>query len=399
MFFLGERRFVIIQRPSETPYRLPLMNRLTATSKRVAKWLLMRSASGRKVVFDRETRRILQASQRKDARLAWQPVASAPSRRYDASGAQIQERLYLIGGYSDLQHVNPFVDVLDLKRCRWVERFDMSPAMAHHHHGIATDGDRFVYCVSGQFGPRCSPAIPRSVVLDVTTRQWSELPPLPDPRYAPALQWWRGRLHVLGGAKPDRVTPAFEHWSLAIDGAIPLEPSWRREHPIPRGGGHRSSAVVDDRLYLLGGQEGDFKAIPGQPDFTCTHETQETVYPDSYVLEPGSDTWQRLPDMPVPVSHTESSVVVVNRTILLVGGYTFKDPHTYRMELTNVVQRYDPQTQSWTIVGALPYRIKTTVAAYHDGWLYAMTGQRDHGDDDPTPGAIDARAWRAPYLA
>lgn len=375
---------------------------MRAMVKGAARRMLMATAWGRACVFDRDTRLILEAYRARHpsaTALAWQPIAPAPARRYDASGAQLGDRLFLVGGYTDLEHVLPFVDVLDLTSSRWITRFAMPSAMAHHHHGLTGDGARFLYGVSGQFGPQCSPAVPTGFALDASTTQWAELPPLPEARYAPAAQLWRGRLHVMGGALPDRVTPAVEHWSLAVDGLRALEPSWRREAPIPSGGGHRSSAVVDDRLYLLGGQEGDFKAISGDPRFACTHETVETVYPDSYMLaEPGAAQWQRLPDQPVPAAHTESSTIVVGRTILVIGGYTRKDPRTYRMELTDVVQQFDTATRTWTIVGCLPYRIKTTVVAYRDRWLYAVSGQRDQDADDPRPGAIEVRAWRAPLL-
>lgn len=63
-------------------------------------------------------------------------------------------------------------------------------------------------------------------------------------RYAPATQLWRGRLHVMGGSKENRHTPALEHWSLAVKDGEALEKEWRTEIPIPRGGPHRSVAVL-----------------------------------------------------------------------------------------------------------------------------------------------------------
>ncbi|KAH0910034.1 hypothetical protein HID58_033355 [Brassica napus] len=73
---------------------------------------------------------------------------------------------------------------------------------------------------------------------------WSDFIPLPVPRYAPATQLWR-------------------------DGKA-LEKEWRSEIPIPRGGPHRACVVVDDRIFVIGGQEGDFMAKPGSPIFKCS---------------------------------------------------------------------------------------------------------------------------------
>jgi len=58
-------------------------------------------------------------------------------------------------------------------------------------------------------------------------------------RYAPATQLWKGRLHVMGGSKENRHTPALEHWSLAVKNGQATEKEWRSEIPIPRGGPHR----------------------------------------------------------------------------------------------------------------------------------------------------------------
>ena len=36
----------------------------------------------------------------------------------------------------------------------------------------------------------------------------------------------------------------------------------------------RACVVFNDRLYVLGGQEGDFKAKPGSPIFKCSRQRE-----------------------------------------------------------------------------------------------------------------------------
>lgn len=36
----------------------------------------------------------------------------------------------------------------------------------------------------------------------------------------------------------------------------------------------RACVVVDDRLYVIGGQEGDFMAKPGSPIFKCSRRLE-----------------------------------------------------------------------------------------------------------------------------
>lgn len=58
----------------------------------------------------------------------------------------------------------------------------MPKEMAHSHLGMATDG-RYVYVVTGQYGPQCRGPTARCFVLDTETKKWHDLPSLPAPRY------------------------------------------------------------------------------------------------------------------------------------------------------------------------------------------------------------------------
>ena len=58
----------------------------------------------------------------------------------------------------------------------------MPKEMAHSHLGMATDG-RYIYVVTGQYGPQCRGPTAHTFVLDTETKQWQDMPPLPVPRY------------------------------------------------------------------------------------------------------------------------------------------------------------------------------------------------------------------------
>lgn len=74
------------------------------------------------------------------------------------------------------------VDVFNFTDNTWGGRFDMPKEMANSHLGMATDG-RYIYVVSGQYGPQCRGPVARTFVLDTQTKKWSKMPPLPSPRY------------------------------------------------------------------------------------------------------------------------------------------------------------------------------------------------------------------------
>lgn len=323
--------------------------------------------------------------------LVWEKMKTSPVPRLDGAAIQIRNLFFVFAGYADINNVHSHVDIYNFDDGTWGGRFDMPKEMAHSHLGMATDG-RYIYIVNGQYGPQCRGPTSDTFVLDTETKQWSGLPPLPVPRYAPATQLWRGRLHVMGGSKENRHTPGLEHWSLAVKNGKALEKEWRSEIPIPRGGPHRACVVANDRLYVLGGQEGDFMAKPGSPIFKCSRR-MEVVYPDVYMLD-DEMKWKALPPMPKPNSHIEFAWVLVNNSIVIAGGTTEKHPETKKMVLNGEVFQFNLNTLKWSVIGKLPYRVKTTLVGFWNGWLYFTSGQRDKGPDDPSPKKVVGDMWR-----
>ena len=205
-----------------------------------------------------------------------------PRALYDAAGAKVGDRLYVIRGYQDLAIVNSKIFVFDLGRERWVDIIEPPARLAHSHMAVCSDDVRFIYVVSGQLGPECHPAITDSFAFDTLKGIWRELPALPAPRYAGTMQILENRLHFVGGSLPDRYTPASDHWSLEVEEGQAIENHWREEAQIPRAAMHRGSAAIGKSLYVFGGQEGDFVAIDGDPNYTCTGKTRETYFADTY---------------------------------------------------------------------------------------------------------------------
>ena len=206
---------------------------------------------------------------------SWSPCRECPRALYDAAGAKVGNKLYVIRGYQELSAVNNKIFVFDLDRERWVGEIDPPDRVAHSHMAVCSDDVRFIYAVSGQLGPQCHPAIPDSFAFDTIKGIWHELPALPAPRYGGTMQILGHRLHFVGGAMPDRYTPASDHWSLAVQEGQAVDDRWHEEPPIPTPGMHRGSAVIGKSLYVFGGQQGDFVAIDGDPSYTCTGKTRE----------------------------------------------------------------------------------------------------------------------------
>jgi glycosyltransferase involved in cell wall biosynthesis len=322
----------------------------------------------------------------------WTRLEDCPAPLLDPGGAKIGNLIYVVCGFEDMATVSKEIHIFDMSRKVWRDSIPVPDDLPNSHSAVSTDGTRYIYIAGGQLGGNCRPAIPQVYCLDTQAGTWHQLPPLPQPRYAGSMQLWRGRLHYVGGADADRWTPTTDHWSLGVSGTDAIEPTWRSETPIPVGGMHRASALVEDRFYVLGGQQGDFKAIEGDPQYTCTGKTRETYLQSAFRLSDPNGTWDRIADMPIAVSHCDFSCLVLGGTLYLYGGQTFKHPEDFYLRLTDAIQAYDTETDRWSIAGYLPCYLKMPVLAEFGDEVFITVGQRGKGDTD-RPGRISAMTW------
>src|SRR6267142_6647715 len=131
----------------------------------------------------------------------WQRLAPAPSRRLDAGAIQIGHLLYCFAGYESQDQMVSVIDVFDLASCLWVDRIAMPLDVPQSHFALSCEANRYFYLAAGQLGPRCSPAVADVFAWDLVENTWASLPALPEPRHAPTMQFFGGRLHLVGGAE------------------------------------------------------------------------------------------------------------------------------------------------------------------------------------------------------
>lgn len=324
--------------------------------------------------------------------ISWQRCEPCPSPLYDSGAVQIGNRLYVVCGYISLDTVSNSIEVFDLENKHWMPSIPAVPGLAQTHCAVATDRIRYIYFASGQIGPQCNPAVRNVFSYNVESGKWLELPPLPFPRYAGTMQFWRGRLHFVGGAAEDRWTPKNDHWSIGVESGLATEAAWETEKQIPFPGMHRGSIISNDKFFVFGGQQGDFIAIEGDPDCRCNGHTQETYIAECFRLDNPSGNWVKIADMPIAASHNDFSVVEHKGKILSIGGQIYKSPTDFSLCLTDAIQVYDPEFDRWSIAGYLPYRLKMPSCAVWDDAIFASGGQRGKKDTDK-PGPVTTDIW------
>ena len=122
-----------------------------------------------------------------------------------------------------------------------------------------------------------------------------------------------------------------------------------------------STAVVDGKIYLIGGTL--FKDENGGPLGLSTVEVYDTQ----------NNSWQRLTDMPTP--RLSSEAAVVDGKIYVVGGFSWIGIPGVDIKMLNVVEVYDPQTDTWSRKQDMPTPRRYFGTGVVAGKIYAIGGE------------------------
>lgn len=274
----------------------------------------------------------------------------APFSRVEPGVIRLDDKVYVMGGYTNgYRDVTQRVDILDIETGTWTRGADLPGTQTHA--GVATDG-RFIYWVSGQDGPAFSTkTTPKAWKYDPEKDRWHDYIDLPEARFGGAMAYHDNALHFFGGTKPDRNTAVSDHWILRFEGD---GSHWVPGPPIPEPADHLGHAVVDGKIYLIGGEHD--------------HGNEYIQHGELYRYDPAAQSWTRLADMPTASSHFEGNVVEAFGKIFVLAGQVDGEL------LTNEVRSYDPARDRWTVHTPMPEMRKGGVSWEHDGKLYYTNG-------------------------
>jgi N-acetylneuraminic acid mutarotase len=143
--------------------------------------------------------------------------------------------------------------------------------------------------------------------------------------------------------------------------------SWSAIAPNPQGRAGIHPVVVGGKIYAVGG-------VNTVVDFFLTRN-------NNFVYDPTNNSWSEM--APVPTSVASYVSAVVDGKIYIVGGrhadnwYRISSPDNYSS--TNIVQVFDPETNSWSQGTPLPYYITdidgcATVGVYAEKRIYVFGG-------------------------
>jgi hypothetical protein len=179
---------------------------------------------------------------------------------------------------------------------------------------------------------------------------WTQKADMPTPRWSHTSATVNGKIYVIGGApsEPDEsVLSVLEEYDPATD-------TWTRKADMPtaRGWISPSSAVVDGKIYVIGGWDG----IGSTP----------TSIVEEY--DPATDIWTRKADM--PTGRDSTATVAVDGKIYVIGGAVGGALGR------KIVEQYDPVTDTWTTKADMPTYLWGLCANVVNGKIYTVGGRK-----------------------
>jgi N-acetylneuraminic acid mutarotase len=130
---------------------------------------------------------------------------------------------------------------------------------------------------------------------------------------------------------------------------------WRRKANMPTSRGAHAAAVIDGKIYVVGGS--GTSAGRGR---------------DFAVYDPATDQWQTLPPMPTSRNHLAAGAVAGK--LYVAGG---REGGNLTLA---VLEEYDPATRQWTRKADMPTGRSGIAGAVVNGLFYVFGGEgnRNH---------------------
>jgi N-acetylneuraminic acid mutarotase len=307
---------------------------------------------------------------------SWQELPDMPVEKWEAATFVLDERLYVLGGYTKGVKTSRTAHFFDPADGSWTRIQDLPSAVSHVNPVL----DGRVVWYAGGFKDGYKDHIVAEVWnydvdLDgpVEKGRFTAAPLLPEKRGGGGLALFGRKLHYMSGLKEDRDTDAAEHWVMDLDEYAQGGGQWRAEAaPVPLPRNQFSTIQFDGKAYLIGGQ--------------FHHDSCQLDQAQVDIYDPATDSWSEGPPLPYGHSHSEGGTFVHQGKIYMVGGHF--TPEDGRKRIDPDVLRLEPGGD-WEVIGKLPVPLSSPAARIINGTFYVAGGSLDGGSVQPKMWAVD----------
>ena len=195
-----------------------------------------------------------------------------PTARSEITSAVLDGKIYVIGGFEKGHSTTSDVEVYDPVANKWATA---APLPQPLDHIAAASFDGKLYVVGGGYLDRDNLS-DKLFIYNPDSKNWTEGANLPNARGAMTANFINGILYVVGGVDSQKTLSSLLAYNTSSN-------TWSEKAHMPTTAReHLTSAVVDGKLYVMGGRTNGMSA---------NVDTNE-------VYDPKTDKWTVLESMP-----------------------------------------------------------------------------------------------------
>ena len=265
-----------------------------------------------------------------DTKSFWTIGAAMPTPRTEIAGASFGDGVYIIGGFDKSGRVRDIVEVYNIKNNTWTEA---APLPIPLHHTSVSSYNGKLYVAGGYTDNNWNPTN-NLFIYDPLKNKWQEGKQMPTARGALTANFINGVLFAVGGQ-----SSSFSSSSSGIlattEAYYPESDSWASKAPMPTARHHAGSAVVDGKLYVIGGRVAGISPI--------VNVNINEMY------DPQQNTWISFEQMPSKRSGIAAAAVssANGNDIYVFGG---EEPS----QTLNNNEKYNIKSNKWSSEPPMP---------------------------------------------
>jgi N-acetylneuraminic acid mutarotase len=260
----------------------------------------------------------------------------------EMSVAELDGRIYVMGGYPSSRVTQRTVQVYDSTQDRW---HYTTPLPIPLNHAMPATANGRVYIIGGQTNSTGTSGFVNTVFeYNPLTSNWTARAPMPTARSAGAAAVIGNLIYVAGGRSSTTAQ------DFAVYDAVSNQ--WRTLADLPTGRNHLAAAAIDGLVYVAGGRLG--------PGFSDPMTAALEVY------DPVAGTWATRAPLPAPRGGVNG--IAVDGCFFVFGG---EGPNG----IFDAHEMYVASMNRWFRLEALPIAVHgVTGAAFLDGWIHLPGG-------------------------
>ena len=184
---------------------------------------------------------------------SWATLAPMPTARSMLGVVVVDGKIYAIGGVSGTQNILGANEVYDPEANTWSSKTPMPTP--RYSFGIAVFQNK-IYCIGGATTIKSDGYVTNiNEVYDPSTDTWENRTSMPNPRSDLKANTIDNKIYLIGGqGRPDPRMFIVKNYTSLNEVYDPATDSWTTKTPIPNATANYASAMVDDKIYVMGGE-------------------------------------------------------------------------------------------------------------------------------------------------